>query len=291
MDTIYIELLEELGLRFDAETTTFTIPEPVSTEQALEQYRIFSEIPWTVEEMETILSFVYAVDQLNRKYLQTYDVTVADYDIVAGLEVSYERAIGSIVYGFLHELYTLFNLKPKVYQAIFGPRLGRVLFDHSLQMKPFYERLQRLREQWEESPDAFADLLQDELNDINLKQKQLATSLGLSEEVSDSVARGLFDDHFHGTFIDLEAIENELSMSSNETLKRRIESGKEEFPSDEYRFGNKLTHIQDEAKRKKILEAVKTAKDKDRASAGRKKDQSGTLENDGFGVARKSENE
>lgn len=282
MDETYLELLEELGLVFDSDITVYTIPERISAQQALAQYDIFSDLNLSEEEMERILDFLYAVDRLNMKFLKTYDVDKADQVTIAGLEIAYERALGTIIYGFLYQLYLQFSVQPKVYQAIFGPNLGRVLFDYSLQLKPSYERLERLREQWQEAPDSFADLLIEELNDINLRQKQVAVELGLPEQTADSAARYLFNFHLHAEMIDFDAMDEEISASSNETVQRRIEEGKQSFPSEEYRMSEMLNHVKDDERRKKIFEAIQAAKDKDRANAGRLKEQSGSKRGSGL---------
>lgn len=270
---MYQQLLSQLGLTFDPETTTYTIPEEISVEQALAQYDVCSELDWTEADINTILGFLYAVDLLNKKYLTVYDLETVEPTMVAGLEVAYKRAVGSIVYGFLNELYKLYGMRPKVFQAIFGPKLGRLLFDHSLKMKEPYERFSRVREQYKIAPGSFEQILREELTDINLEQKQLAILLGLPEKAADRAARHLFDDHFHGTIVDFESIENELSVSSGETAKRRIQEGEEIFPSEDYTIADKLAAVEDKEKRKKLLKAIQTAKDKDRANAGRLKDQ------------------
>lgn len=291
MNEMYAELLAELGLIFDEETTEYTLLDETSVKAALSQFQICQETDWTEDDIETVFGFLYTVDRLNEKFLRNYDVEVADPNIVAGLQVSYERALGSVCYGFLQQFYTLFSRKPKVFHAVFGPKLGRMLLDHSLQMKPEYETLERLRTQWQDAPTSFHELLEQELMEINEKQKALALALGLSEESIDSAMRYLFAYHFHAEEIDFDKLDNEIGSSSSQTIKRRLADGRERFPSEEYMLANKLSNIQDKEKRNMLHDALQAAKDKDRVQAGRMKEEASLVDKDTLGKSKQANTE
>lgn len=272
MDDLFAELTKELGLDFGIANTVYTIPDQRSVDRTLEQANAYYQTPWIAEEIFLVLGLLDAVDTLNRKYMDGYNWENIDESVIVGLKLAYDRALGCAIYGFLQQFYEAFGKRPKVYQSVFGPSLGRVLLAHSLQMKEHYKRLNNFREEEENMPGEFTEMISGELKDINAKNKDLAVSLGLPAHTADKIQKEMFYDQLQNNVIDIDVIKGELNVSASEHVQQRIRQGKEELPSEAYANLDDLLKDASPEKRKKIMQAMQAAKDKDRVNIGRRKE-------------------
>lgn len=271
MEEDFLELEFRLGLSGDPESIEFTFPDEIAVDAAMEQWEAFSELELTEDDLNIMLNVVDAIDILNLKYLRKhYSTETVEREDVAGLQTSYERALGAIAYGVAGELFRIYSSNPLVFQAMFGRRLGRILFGHGQREAEVLERVDGWRDQAGDDLRQFRSLIEDEINDMTKAQKKLAVSLGMSDEVLDKINNDLFIDRVKGNPIDLEGIANEINVTAGEIVNWRIEHGKQVMKSSLYISSEELSRIEDDEKRRKIQEALQAAKDKDRAQAGRK---------------------
>lgn len=268
---LFQELEFRLGLAGDPESIEFTFPDDRAVDSAMGQWEAFAEQEFTSDDVNILLNVVDAIDILNLKYLrENFSFDEVDQDDVAGLMISYKRALGAVAYGVVGELYNLYSDRPGMFQAVFGRRLGRILYSQGKKDSDVLVRVEDWREQNAQSPGQFRGLIEDEINDQAKDHKKLATSLGMSAEVIDRVAKDFFLDRVKGTPVDLEAIAGEINQTGGEIVNWRIEQGKQVMKSALYLSSEELSRIEDDEKRHKLQRAIQAAKDKDRAMAGRR---------------------
>ncbi len=271
MQNLYQELEFRLGLVGDPGSIEFTYPDQASVESAMGQWEAFSEQELTEEDLNILLNIVDGLDVLNIKYLgNSYSLDAVDPEDVVGLLVSYKRALGAIVYGLLGEMYQIYSDRPGIFQMMFGRRLGRLLYAQGKKDSDVLVQLAEWREQNEQNPGQFRGFMEDAVNAQAKQQKQLAVSLGLDPNVASNIARDLFLDRVKGAVIDLDAIAGEITQTGGEIVNWRIEQGKQVMKSALYVSESELSKIEDDEVRAQMRKALQSAKDLDRAAAGRK---------------------
>ncbi len=259
-----MELILERTLKLDAitEQSEFSTRNPASLKRAKEQAAIFRTLNWTQEEIDIVLDLTEYIDLLNIKYLYEYDFAPVDLDVIAGLKLTQDRAIGAVAYGLLDHLYDHFVDRPEVYQAVFGVQMGRLLFEHSRDMSGIVADI----EHWRQSPEAQPEI-EERVRIVEAVQTKLATALGMPDDIIDKVNRDLLEDRLTGAPINLDELRNDLTVSGGETLNERIREGRDLYESGLYLSRAELEHLDDTEQRRDILKALERAKQLDRAKA------------------------
>lgn len=264
-----MELILERTLRLDdiTEQSEFSTRDSASIERAQAQAAIFRTINWTEQETDVVLDLLEYIDLLNIKYLHEYDMAGIDLDVIHGLKLSYDRALGAVAYGLLEPLYDEFKDRPEIYQALFGVQLGRRLFDHSQKMDSILDELDAWRDRLGVARQESIETIIEMIGTVAQAQLKLATALGMPEGTVNKVNRDMFEDRITGTPVDLDELRNDIAVSGGDTITERIREGREMYTSGLYISREDVEHIEDDAQRRDILKAMERAKQKDRAKA------------------------
>lgn len=264
-EALLTELEAQLGMA-DPESLRFTVATDDSVEMAMGQWEALYSLEGDDEVGFILQNIIAAIDLLNVKYGPSYDLTDLDESSIAGLSISLERAASAVMYGMTGELYQMFSNNPGVFQAMFGPRIGRKVFVHGQKEAAQYEQVSEWREQ---DLTQFRGFIEDTVNDIGKMQREFATSLGMQDEVINEVLHDFHLDRVMGDAIDLEQISTQINVTISEATRERINASKDHLRSGLYFSKEQLGRIEDSEKRHKLQAAIDAAKTKDRLKATR----------------------
>lgn len=259
-----------LGFSGDLEHTEFVIPDADSFNAALRQWMLLMNAGFTEEESAQLETTIHILDTLQSKYLKRiYTIRQDQAQRVAGLLLTYRRAMQAIAAGLLGEIFFQFEYRPIVFRVLFGDRLGYELYLFAEHEAHRMARIEELRTMEKAAPGQYLAQIEDEINEMTREERQLAMSLGMTQDTADRIGRDLYVSRVNGTRVRLSKIAQEVQVHGGETITWRVKRGRAALESGLYPSPKQVLQLSTVDDQELMHQAVQTAKDLDRARVGR----------------------